>query len=299
MIAAWQVPPAAVGDDCRGQLHHRLPVRVGHVRHQHVALLYARHERRTGYQAHRPRADLVADGAAGGKHRAAALETEVLLGAGVRARLDRFRARLQNVDAAVAAILAPFDVHWPAIVLFDDHCGARQLQHVSVLKRVAVAVRFDHLHRAHRAAGARGFGEHHFLQLGAERAPDHRRPAALEHGFVHVKLIRVDRALHHHLAQSVGRSDEHHPAEPGLRIEREHDPARTEVAAHHLLHGRRKGDVAMCKALVRAVGDGSIVVQRGEHMPDRLQDAVRAVDVQKGFLLACERRVRQILGGRR
>ena len=37
--------PAAVGDDRRGALHDRLPVRVGHVGDQHVAALHARHLR--------------------------------------------------------------------------------------------------------------------------------------------------------------------------------------------------------------------------------------------------------------
>jgi hypothetical protein len=34
---------ATVGDDRRRALHHRLPVRIGHVGHQHVARLHAFH----------------------------------------------------------------------------------------------------------------------------------------------------------------------------------------------------------------------------------------------------------------
>ena len=51
--------PAAVGDDGRGALHHRLPVRVGHVGHQHVARLHAVHFRRVLDDAHRADADLL------------------------------------------------------------------------------------------------------------------------------------------------------------------------------------------------------------------------------------------------
>ena len=73
-------------------------------------------------------------------------------------------------------------------------------------------------------------------------------------------------------------------------------PARAEVAAHHLLDRRRERDRGVLEALVHAVGDGAVVVERGEDVPDRLQHVVDAADVEEGFLLAGEGGVGQVLG---
>ena len=56
---------------------------------------------------------------------------------------------------------------------------------------------------------------------------------------------------------------------------------------------------ACAEALVHAVGDGPVVVQRGEHVLDGRQQVVDAVDVEERLLLTGERGVRQILRGRR
>ncbi len=51
------------------------------------------------------------------------------------------------------------------------------------------------------------------------------------------------------------------------------------------------------EAVVHAVGDRPVVVERGEDLADRGQDRVDAAHVEEGLLLAGERRVRQVLGG--
>ena len=53
----------------------------------------------------------------------------------------------------------------------------------------------------------------------------------------------------------------------------------------------------MGKALVYAVADGAVVVQRGEHLFHLVQHFFNADDVQEGFLLASKRSVRQIFSG--
>ena len=61
-----------------------------------------------------------------------------------------------------------------------------------------------------------------------------------------------------------------------------------------------KRDVGMGEALVHAIGDRAVVVQRCEHVLDRVEQVVDAVDVEEGLLLAGERRIGQIFrGGRR
>src|SRR4051812_3968399 len=177
---------AAVGDDRGGELHYRFPVGIGHVGDQHVALLDARHLRRLGNDAYRAAADLGADGSAGHHDARAALERVALLDIALP-RLHGLRARLQYVDAAVGPILAPLDVHRPAVMALDRHSVARELEHFGVAEREAMALRFGHVHRASRLARGLTAGEDHLLQLGTKRAPHDGRPAALKHWLVHIE----------------------------------------------------------------------------------------------------------------
>jgi hypothetical protein len=127
-------------------------------------------------------------------------------------------------------------------------------------------------------------------------ARDHRRPSGAQGRFVHVELVRVHRALHHRLAESVRGRDEHRVAKAGFGVEREHHAAGADIAAHHALDAGRQRHVLVRKALVHAVGDRPVVEQRGEHVAHRVQHVIGAADVEKGFLLAGEGGVRQVLG---
>ncbi len=55
----------------------------------------------------------------------------------------------------------------------------------------------------------------------------------------------------------------------------------------------------MLEAVVHAVGDGAVVVQRGEHLLDLVHDVVGAGHVEEGLLLAGEGGIGQVLGGGR
>ena len=61
--------PAAVGDDRRRALHHRLPIGIGHLGDEHVAGLHALHLGRRLDEAHATLPDLLADRASGREHR--------------------------------------------------------------------------------------------------------------------------------------------------------------------------------------------------------------------------------------
>src|SRR2546429_9760911 len=100
-------------------LHDRLPVRIGHVGDQHVAVLHACHFARVADDARGSSADALADAAAGGQHPRAVLESVTLNGT-PGAALHRLRPRLQDEDRARGAVARPLDVHRPAVVLFDD-----------------------------------------------------------------------------------------------------------------------------------------------------------------------------------
>jgi hypothetical protein len=59
--------------------------------------------------------------------------------------------------------------------------------------------------------------------------------------------------LDHRFAETVRGRDENHLVESRLGIEREHDPARREIAPHHALHGRGQRDIEMRIALMHAI----------------------------------------------
>ena len=172
---------AAVGDDRAGALHHRLPVRVGHVGDEDVAGLDLVHVGDRVDDPDRPGADLLADRAAFDEDRAAALQRVALLGLARRLALHRLGPRLQDVELAVDAVLAPLDVHRPAVVLLDDERVAGELGDLVVGERIAVALLGRGVERRHQLA-ARGavFGrrERHPDQLRAE-VPADDRPLAV------------------------------------------------------------------------------------------------------------------------
>ena len=113
---------------------------------------------------------------------------------------------------------------------------------------------------------------------------------------MNVEFVRVDRALHHRLAQAVARGDEHHVLEAGLGVDGEHHAGRAEVGADHALHAGRQGHFGVREAFVHAVRDRAVVVQRGEHVLHCFEHVVDADHVQERLLLAGERRIRQVFG---
>src|SRR3546814_20389891 len=85
---------AAVGDDRRRALHHRLPVGIGHVGDQHVAGLHAVHVVERAHHARHAAADLLAARAALDDPVAALFQLESLDLRCLGTRLHPFRAPL-------------------------------------------------------------------------------------------------------------------------------------------------------------------------------------------------------------
>jgi hypothetical protein len=149
----------------------------------------------------------------------------------------------------------------------------------------------------HGLADFFGVGVLHLHGLVAEAALEDGRPAGCQGRLVDVELVRVDGALDHGLAEAVGRGDEDGVVEACLGVHGEHDAGSADVGADHALHARRERHLGVGEAVVDAVGDGAVVVERGENVLDGEQDVVDAADVQEGFLLARERGVGEVLGG--
>src|SRR5581483_948355 len=101
----------------------------------------------------------------------------------------------------------------------------------------------------------------------------------------------------HRLPQSIRGGDKHDLIEARFGVQRKHHTARTQVAAHHALNAGRQSHLGMREALVHAVGNGAVVVERSEDVLDGVEQVVDAVNVQVGFLLPGEGGIGQVFGG--
>lgn len=98
--------PATVGNDGAGALHHRFPVRVGHVGDQHVARLDLVHLGNVFDDPHLAGADALADGATFYQHGAGFFQQVTFHDVGLGAAFHGFRTRLHDVQLAVVTVLA-------------------------------------------------------------------------------------------------------------------------------------------------------------------------------------------------
>ncbi len=199
--------PATVGDDGRGTLHHRLPVRIGHVGDQHVARLHHGHLAGIRHQADAAAADFLADGAAGNQHLGFFFQSIAAQHIHIAARLHRFGSRLQDVQLAIGAVLAPFDVHRATVMFLYGQRITPQFLRLGVGNTEALLLLCGSFQGTHRASGFVRLAEFHPDCLAAQVAADHRKLALLQRRFVNVKLVGIDRALHHGFAQAVGRGN--------------------------------------------------------------------------------------------
>ena len=216
------------------------------------------------------------------------VEAEAAQAAGGPAGLHGFRAGLQNVQAAVDPVLAPFDVHRASVVVLDGDGVAGEL--LDVVVREAEAVPQGGLHR-HEVNGVADFAVArvgHLEGLFAQSALEDGRAACLQGGLVDVELVRVDGALDDGLAEAVGGGDEDGVLEPGFGVHGEHDAGGADVGTDHALDARRECHFGVLELVVHPVGDGPVVVEGREDVLDGHQDVLDAADVQEGFLLPGE-----------
>ena len=122
------------------------------------------------------------------------------------------------------------------------------------------------------------------------------RRSARSAGLVDVELVGIHRALNDRLAESVGGGDEHHVAESGVGVEREHDARGAEIAPHHVLHADGQGDGVVVEVVVHAIRDRAVVEERGIDLVHAGEQVLLAAHVQERLLLAGERGLGQILG---
>ena len=296
--------PAAVGDDGRGRLHHRLPVGRRGIGDQDLAGLEAVQFALALDHPNLAAGDLGADGAAAQQHRRAALQHIVFQDLALALAGDRLGPCLHDVEFAVQAVLGPLDVHRHAmagalrVVLLDLDGGVGQGQDVGVADAEALPVG---LRRRDHAAGLAGVavGVDHLELLLAAAAAEHGPVALLEGRLVNVVLVRVDRTLNHGFSQPVGAGDEDHVGKAGFRVHREDDAAGGQVGADHLHHRHRQRDLEVIEVALDAIADRPVGEERGEAALVGVDQQRLAAHVQVGVVLAREAGGRQILRGGR
>ena len=143
-----------IGHNGAGALHHRFPVGVGHVSHQHIARLHLVHLRNAVNQSDWAGANFLANGSALRQNGALAFELVAQLGRALRLTFHCLWTCLQNIKQAIGAVLAPLNVHGAAVVLFNDHGILRQLGNVGICQGVTVAQLHGHIDGFHQLAGS-------------------------------------------------------------------------------------------------------------------------------------------------
>ena len=213
---------------------------------------------------------------------------------GLLLALNGFRTSLKNVDLAVGAVLAPFDIHRATVVLLDDAGKFGEFDHVFVGNGETAAIFRIHIHGTNRAADGGIRFKLHADQFGTKRLADDRELAGIKRGLKDIELIGIDSALHDGFAEAVGCGDEDHLVEARFGIEREHHAGSALVGTAHALHAGRKRHFSVRKAFMNTVGNGAVVIERREDFLHMMQDGINTDHIKNRFLLAGKGSVRKV-----
>ena len=294
--------PPAVGDDGGGDLHHRLPVRVGDLGEQHLALLELGDLSGRADHARPPDAEAVTNRAALGEHGAALADLVEALHRRAALALHGLGARLNDEELAAQAVLGPLDVHRGVgaaglgVVLFDDQPPLAELQNLLLGEGGLVPVDVGH---AHVLEPVLRLVVDQLLLLRPDAPPQHRVVAGAQRRLVHVVLVGHDQPLHHVLAEAVGGVDQDDVAMTGLGVDGEHHAGAREVGSHHHLHADRQRHREVIEVHVLPIGHRPRCKQAGEAALGGVEELGGAAHVQEGVLLSGEARGGQVFGGGR
>ena len=204
---------AAIGHDRRRTFHYRLPIRVGHIGDDDVSIPEQADLGHILDHACRALAHLAANGTAFGDLctlRRHAITCQRICFCFLR--FHRFGARLQNVQLAVAAVPAPFNIHRATVMRLDCHCIPGKLFSFRIGERKTLALGRGNRLRFHRLSCRLGRTKNHLFCFGTQSAPQHSRFSVLQTQFRDIEFIRINCTLYHHFAQAIAGRNEHHIA---------------------------------------------------------------------------------------
>ena len=286
---------AAVGNNSAGLLHHRFPVRIGHVRNKDVSFLNQVHLFRTGNNTDLTGADLLTDSAAGYQDFAFAEKNEFLLNISLLlTALHGLGTSLKNIEFAVDAVFAPFNVHRTAVVFFNNTGVLGKLNDFVVVQSELAAFGFGNINHLHRASTGLVCVEDHLDLLAAENFTDDREFAHFHDGFVDKVFVRVHSALNNGFTEAIAGCNENDLIKAAFGIHRKHNTGSTLIGANHSLDTGGKGYISVIKAFVNAVRDRTVVVEGSEYFLHSCEHLFETDDVQVSFLLAGKGSVRKV-----
>ena len=168
----------SIGNNSRGSFHNRLPVRVGHVGNEDVAVPDAVHFLCVRDNFDRSASNPLADAAALDENSRPVFKG-VALNNTIAFALDRLRTCLQEVDLAILAVLAPFDIHWTPIMIFYNKGVAGQGFSLLIRQRKLHRLARIDVDDRHILSGIRIVVIDHFYALIAEIFSQDRASARL------------------------------------------------------------------------------------------------------------------------
>ena len=286
---------AAVSNDGTGLLHHRLPVRIGHVRNKDVSFLNQVHLFRTGNNTNLTGADLLTDSAAGYQDFAFAEKNEFLLNIGLLlAALHGLGTSLKNIEFSVDTVFAPFNVHRTAVVFFNNTGVLGKLNDFVVVQGKLAAFGFGNIDHLHRASAGLVCVEDHLDLLAAENFTDDREFAHFHDGFVDKVFVRVHSALNNGFTEAIAGCNENDLIKAAFGIHRKHNTGSALIGANHSLNTGGQSHISVVEAFVNAVRYCAVVVEGSEYFLHSCEHLFETDDVQVSFLLAGKGSVRKV-----
>ncbi len=111
--------------------------------------------------------------------------------------LNCFRARLKNIEFAVDAVFAPFDIHRASIMLFNDSCVLGKFNDFAVIQSKLLAFGFGNVNDFNGSSGGFICIEDHFNLLASKYLTDNREIALFKHRLMNKVFVRINGTLNH------------------------------------------------------------------------------------------------------
>ena len=288
---------AMIGDNARSALHDRHPVGIGHLGHEDRTVPETVDIGRAANDAYRTGRDRLTDRRAGEQRLALLLQAIGSQPGGLAAGLHRLGTRLDNEQFVRLAVLGPFHVHWPAVMVFDEHGPTRQLEHFFIVEYKGLALPPCRIAKHGARAAAPCIDKLAFLF--AQCALDDRaHPQLIEQRFEDQIFVGIHASLNDGLAQPPGGADHDRSRKARLRVDREHYTGSGEVGTDHALHADRQSDLQMIEVLRLTVADRAIGKQRCKAAAAGIEEFAFAANIEECLLLAGEAGIRQVFGRR-
>ena len=216
-------PAAAVCDNSACNFHDRLPVRIGHVCYQHLALFKIMDVFHVFNNIGNTLPDLGSDRLPGHNKIAGLLQFVSFHELFAGLRMNRFRPCLDNVQITgsnllAVSVLGPFNVHGLLVMVFNNAGPFCKLKNLIIVKYILSPFFRSCVDIKNRFVRRRVRVVNHLYFLAANTLPDNRPFTLFQGRLEHIKLVRIDRPLDNILSQSPGAGQKNRILKTALSI---------------------------------------------------------------------------------